>query len=427
MRHRASGFRNRPTRPWWPNVVVAAMVVALPDMVIAQSWESLSNPRFEVPITHSPDVVLRGVTKVSVLEFGGHRQCGLELSERLAIAIRESGKFELIDRSNISAILQEQGLQSSGAFNQAQAIKLGELVGPAAIFSGKVTRCSVENSPLLNGGQYKDSRGFEHTKYVRRTTAHITASVSLIDLTTGKVYAGNLLDVSQPIENEAFDASPEAPSADAALTRMYQQAVWEVKKMILPWHESVKLTVYDDRKCGLAKSAAQLKRGDFTGAAEGLREALRRSCDAPNDKKLLAKAHYNLGIALAYSSQPDSGLKELQTSADLRDSDIANKAIQAVRVMVALDQKRRTKEVASAELGAAADAAAEKAAAGLLTNKDVIEMVKAKLSDAIVVGKIKSSLCKFDTTPRALIALKEAGASDNVVVALTETADAKCR
>jgi len=59
-------------------------------------------------------------------------------------------------------------------------------------------------------------------------------------------------------------------------------------------------------------------------------------------------------------------------------------------------------------------------AAAPLTNDDVIKMVQAKLPDAVIVAKIKSSPCKFDTSTDALIKLKQAGISDAVMQAMAE-------
>jgi hypothetical protein len=59
-----------------------------------------------------------------------------------------------------------------------------------------------------------------------------------------------------------------------------------------------------------------------------------------------------------------------------------------------------------------------------LTNADVIRMVEAKLPDGVIVSKIKGSACKLDTSTDALIKLKQAGASDTVLQAVTES---KCK
>ncbi len=56
----------------------------------------------------------------------------------------------------------------------------------------------------------------------------------------------------------------------------------------------------------------------------------------------------------------------------------------------------------------------------ILTNKDILDMAKAKLSDAVIIDEIHKSSCKFSTAPDDLIALKQAGVSDAVIAAMTE-------
>lgn len=55
----------------------------------------------------------------------------------------------------------------------------------------------------------------------------------------------------------------------------------------------------------------------------------------------------------------------------------------------------------------------------ILTNKDVVDMVDAKLSDAVIIDEIHKSPTKFSTAPDDLIALKKAGVSDAVIEAMT--------
>jgi len=58
------------------------------------------------------------------------------------------------------------------------------------------------------------------------------------------------------------------------------------------------------------------------------------------------------------------------------------------------------------------------AGAAALNNDDIMKMVQAKLADAVIVAKVKSSTCKFDTSTDALIKLKGAGVSDAVLEAM---------
>ena len=58
---------------------------------------------------------------------------------------------------------------------------------------------------------------------------------------------------------------------------------------------------------------------------------------------------------------------------------------------------------------------AQGAAAAVLQNQDVIKMVKAGLDDALIIAKIGSSKCQFDTSTDALIQLKQSGVSGAVL------------
>ena len=55
-----------------------------------------------------------------------------------------------------------------------------------------------------------------------------------------------------------------------------------------------------------------------------------------------------------------------------------------------------------------------------LSNKDILDMKKMGLPPEILVAKIKSSQCNFDTSPASLQALKTAGVGDNVILAMVE-------
>ena len=49
-------------------------------------------------------------------------------------------------------------------------------------------------------------------------------------------------------------------------------------------------------------------------------------------------------------------------------------------------------------------------------NSDIIEMSRAGVQPSVILVKIKSSPCKFDTSPSALVTLKESGVADEVLL-----------
>jgi hypothetical protein len=55
-----------------------------------------------------------------------------------------------------------------------------------------------------------------------------------------------------------------------------------------------------------------------------------------------------------------------------------------------------------------------------LTDDDIIKMVQLKLPDSVIIAKIKSSACAFDTSVDGLSKLKQGGVSDAVLQAMVE-------
>lgn len=53
-------------------------------------------------------------------------------------------------------------------------------------------------------------------------------------------------------------------------------------------------------------------------------------------------------------------------------------------------------------------------------NQEVLDLLKAGMSPAVIVAKVKSTQSKFDTSPTALNALKTGGATDEIILAVIE-------
>ncbi len=60
------------------------------------------------------------------------------------------------------------------------------------------------------------------------------------------------------------------------------------------------------------------------------------------------------------------------------------------------------------------------ARAETLTNDDVIDLVKSELGEALIIKKIKTSKCRFDTSAKKLIALKKAKVPEKIISLMLE-------
>ncbi len=92
----------------------------------------------------------------------------------------------------------------------------------------------------------------------------------------------------------------------------------------------------------------------------------------------------------------------------------------AIAKVFAIDTGTAQSQPAQPELQPEQPAAAQAASGQALTNDDVIKLVQLKLADSVVIAKIKSSACAFDTSVAGLSQLKQAGVSDAVLQAMVE-------
>jgi HEAT repeats len=61
------------------------------------------------------------------------------------------------------------------------------------------------------------------------------------------------------------------------------------------------------------------------------------------------------------------------------------------------------------------------ASAETLSNEDVIELVKSKLGEKLIIKKIKLSKCRFDVSTKKLVELKKSGVPDTIIDLMVDT------
>jgi hypothetical protein len=74
--------------------------------------------------------------------------------------------------------------------------------------------------------------------------------------------------------------------------------------------------------------------------------------------------------------------------------------------------------IISPALAYAQDSAATALSRHILTNEGVITLAKAGFDELFIVERIKTSRVRFDTTIAGLVALKEAGISEDLIRAM---------
>lgn len=297
-------------------------------------------------------------------------------------------------------------------------------------------------------GTTTDEDGNKTTKYetrevfvrTARTSVDLRVSVRVVDLTTGRVFAGRSFAASPSLTRSLelqgmFDESePAYPLESTVMDVAVGNVLMDARRMFFGWTERRPVVFYNNDKCGLKSAYRALNVGDQEWALELSRQNL-DSClkERKVKKKVLANAYYNLGMVQAIRGEYEAALVNLAAAERLRPGTIVADAMRETRAAEAASKERRkfndeTESLAEAReffLAERAEAEREVAAAEAartLTNAVIVEMVEAGLPDAVIVARIENAVADFSLHTDDLKALSDAGISEVVIIAMISAA-----
>ena len=94
----------------------------------------------------------------------------------------KSGKFRVVEREQLAALMQEKGLTLSGDVDPSTAVKVGKLLGVNYLLTGSVTEYGAQKKGA-HGGGFGGLPGFN----VGKTTFTAALNARLIDTSTGEI------------------------------------------------------------------------------------------------------------------------------------------------------------------------------------------------------------------------------------------------
>lgn len=118
------------------------------------------------------------------------------LIRHIEAEIGRTGRFAVVSRSQLDAVLEEQRLALSGFIDPSTAVKVGKIVGAKGLVYGQITRADVETRTSDEGKVYK--------------TAKVGLSASIVDAETGELLA------SEIVEGADYDGNVPDAFLDAA-------------------------------------------------------------------------------------------------------------------------------------------------------------------------------------------------------------------
>lgn len=330
------------------SVPAALVLLALP--VRAQFWSELANPKVEVTVTHPPGLGL----KIGRLAFAPAVDANSrELADALTADLVQGGQVEVVDRAHLDAVLKEQELGASGYIEPATIAKLGKLLGPSALVIVNVNRSDLSHTQATKEERSTDYRTKQETvrlRHTRTTSLDFSATVQVVDLSTGRVFGAQRLEDAPSLSSNAYDGWPAYPR-DADVRRLaFETAKGKVLRMLLPWTEVRKLTFFDDDVFGMARAHERLKAGDLRGALDLAEAGLAQSRQDKGQKpKYYPRTSYNLGIIHFALGEYDAALPLLRAALDMQpDASIFQNALKECQDALALQEAMRRVEARSA-------------------------------------------------------------------------------
>ena len=134
---------------------------------------------------------------VAVADFGnksgysGQYDLGHGMAEMLTDALMQSGRFIVLERGALDAVLAEQNLAASGRAAKVGGAKMGNIKRAQILIQGAVT----EFTPTSEGGaQSLNIKGFSIGGNSQR--AHVAVIVRLFDTTTSEIIASKRVEGS---------------------------------------------------------------------------------------------------------------------------------------------------------------------------------------------------------------------------------------
>ena len=319
-------------------------LLALP--VQAQFWSELANPKVEVTLVHPPGLGL----KVQRLAFAPSRDLNSrELADALTADLVQSRQVEVLDRTHLEAVLREQELGASGYVEPATIAKLGKLLGPSVLVIVNVNRSDLSRSRSTReerSTDYKTKQEVVRLKHTSLTSLDFSATVQVLDLSTGRVFGAQRLEDSPSLSNHSYEGFPAFPR-DADVRRLaFDAAKGKVLRLLLSWTEAQKLTFFDDDAFGMAKAHERLRAGDVRGALDLAFEGLEQSKrDKGQKPKYYPRAHYNVGIIRFIQGHYEEALPYLRSALDMQpDASIFQTALRECQEAIDLQQALRQAE-----------------------------------------------------------------------------------
>ncbi len=146
--------------------------------------------------------------------------------------------FEIVERSQISRVMQELQLAQTGIVDEAQAAQVGKMLGVDAIITGTVT---VSCSDQWIKENRKDKKKGNYTVDCNKRAASAFATIRFINVETGQVIGSKQAQHKEELKKCEGEYGNELPTPETTVDKCLQATAAELVKYFAPRFELQKM------------------------------------------------------------------------------------------------------------------------------------------------------------------------------------------
>jgi tetratricopeptide (TPR) repeat protein len=278
--------------------VGAVKKVAVLDFDFVGSWNFADEKKKDNEIKAIARILLKDMFKGKKPPDPKNAYPGSIVSDRLVAKLVNNQYYTVIERKQLSKILEEQALSLSGVIDANQATEVGRLLGAEGLVMGSGTY-NVQDKGQWE--TYKEKK-VEKKRYRISRQVDVKLTYKIVNITTGSIIASQTNSASTGIsksakysstgknENEAMKNIPDwRPIVDDMVDKVLNQTVWQVAPHYVT--ESRELEEGDSEQMEIAVEYA--KRSLWEDAREVWDMVV---ADPSAEKEDRVGATYNLGL-----------------------------------------------------------------------------------------------------------------------------------
>jgi curli biogenesis system outer membrane secretion channel CsgG len=164
-------------------VVRSALAILLIPAVVGGALRAGAQEKLEAPKKRIAVMNFEDKTDKSYGWGGHYKDAGEGMADMLITALVKTGRYLVVERTELQKVMEEQALGLSGAVTQQTAAKVGELLGAELAVFGVVSEFGYSKGEM--GGAKKGVGGFGVG--VKSQTATVAVDVRMVNTSTGEI------------------------------------------------------------------------------------------------------------------------------------------------------------------------------------------------------------------------------------------------